>query len=38
MTALVYGPGDIAQAHAADEWVSLDQLQQYAASIARIIA
>jgi acetylornithine deacetylase len=26
MTALVYGPGDIAQAHTADEWVALDQL------------
>jgi acetylornithine deacetylase len=26
MTALVYGPGDIAQAHTADEWVSLQQL------------
>jgi acetylornithine deacetylase len=27
MTAFVYGPGDIAQAHSADEWVALDQLQ-----------
>jgi acetylornithine deacetylase len=27
LTALVYGPGDIAQAHAADEWVSLQQLE-----------
>jgi acetylornithine deacetylase len=26
MTTLVFGPGSIAQAHAADEWVSLDQL------------
>ncbi len=26
--ALVLGPGDIAQAHTADEWVSLAQLQQ----------
>ena len=26
MTSLVYGPGDIAQAHTADEWVALDQL------------
>jgi acetylornithine deacetylase len=24
-TAFVYGPGDIAQAHTADEWVALDQ-------------
>ena len=38
MTALVYGPGHIAQAHAADEWVSLDQLDTYATSIARILA
>ncbi|RZA33054.1 MAG: acetylornithine deacetylase, partial [Lysobacteraceae bacterium] len=30
LTALVYGPGDIAQAHTADEWVSLEQLQGYA--------
>ncbi len=37
MTAFVYGPGDIAQAHAADEWVSLAQLQRYADSVARII-
>ncbi len=26
LTALVFGPGDIAQAHTADEWVALDQL------------
>jgi acetylornithine deacetylase len=38
MTAIVYGPGDIAQAHAADEWVALEQLQRYAASIARILS
>jgi acetylornithine deacetylase len=37
MTALVYGPGDIAQAHSADEWVSLGELQRYADSIARIL-
>ena len=37
MTAIVYGPGDIAQAHAADEWVALEQLQRYAGSIARIL-
>ncbi|MCE5234025.1 MAG: acetylornithine deacetylase [Mizugakiibacter sp.] len=36
-TALVYGPGDIAQAHSADEWVALDQLAAYAASVHRII-
>ncbi|HEX7815385.1 acetylornithine deacetylase [Dyella sp.] len=36
-TSFVYGPGDIAQAHAADEWVALDQLQHYAQTIYRII-
>lgn len=36
-TALVYGPGDIAQAHTADEFVTLEQLQRYAASVHRII-
>jgi len=37
-TAIVYGPGDIAQAHTADEWVALDQLNQYAETVARLIA
>ncbi len=36
-TAFVYGPGDIAQAHSADEWVALDQLQSYATVIYRIV-
>ena len=36
LTALVYGPGDIAQAHTADEWVSLQQLQAYADTVQRI--
>jgi acetylornithine deacetylase len=36
-TALVYGPGDIAQAHTADEWVALDQLKAYAESVCRIL-
>ncbi|MET1025050.1 MAG: acetylornithine deacetylase [Pseudoxanthomonas sp.] len=36
-TALVYGPGDIAQAHTADEWVALEQLQRYTDSIIRIL-
>ena len=30
MNAIVYGPGDIAQAHTADEWVSLQQLSEVA--------
>lgn len=37
LTAFVYGPGDIAQAHTADEWVSLEQLQRYTESIIRIL-
>jgi acetylornithine deacetylase len=37
-TAFVYGPGDIAQAHSADEWIALDQLQQYADTLYRIVA
>lgn len=36
-TSLVYGPGDIAQAHAADEWVGFEQLSRYAESIERIL-
>lgn len=38
LTAFVYGPGDIAQAHTADEWVALNQLQSYADAACRIIA
>ena len=37
LTAFVYGPGDIAQAHTADEWVSLGQLNAYTTSITRIL-
>ena len=36
-TALVYGPGDIVQAHTADEWVALEQLQRYAETVYRIL-
>ena len=36
-TAFVYGPGDIAQAHSADEWVALEQLERYAQTVCRII-
>ena len=35
--SFVYGPGDIAQAHTADEWVALDQLAHYAQTIHRIV-
>lgn len=37
LTAIVYGPGDIAQAHTADEWVALEQLQRHGESVARIL-
>jgi acetylornithine deacetylase len=38
MDAIVFGPGSIAQAHAADEWVSLDQLACAAGHYARLLA
>lgn len=37
LTAMVYGPGDIAQAHTADEWVALEQLQRYTGAVTRIL-
>ena len=37
LTAIVFGPGDIAQAHTADEWVALHQLQSYAEAVKQII-
>ena len=37
LTALVYGPGDIAQAHSADEWVLLSELAEAAQTYRRII-
>ncbi|MCP3674339.1 MAG: acetylornithine deacetylase [Gammaproteobacteria bacterium] len=37
LTAIVFGPGDIAQAHTADEWVSLNQLQQVELHYTKII-
>ena len=37
MTALVYGPGDIAQAHAADEWVALEQLRTAVETYCRLL-
>ena len=36
-TAFVFGPGDIAQAHAADEWVALDQLDNATRTYLRIV-
>jgi len=38
LTAFVFGPGDIAQAHTADEWVSLEQLARAAAHYGRLLA
>jgi acetylornithine deacetylase len=35
--ALVFGPGDIAQAHTADEWVAIDQLERAAAHYSKVI-
>jgi len=37
LIAFVFGPGHIAQAHSADEWVALDQLDTYTHHITRII-
>ncbi len=36
-TTFVFGPGDIAQAHSADEWVDLGQLQGYADTVHGIV-
>lgn len=38
LTAFVFGPGDIAQAHTAHEWVSLEQLACAAGHYARLLA
>ena len=37
LTALVYGPGDIAQAHTAGEWVALEQLSTAASNYQRLL-
>ncbi|MGV8943652.1 acetylornithine deacetylase [Thermomonas sp.] len=37
LTALVYGPGDIGQAHTAGEWVALDQLAIAASNYQRLL-
>lgn len=36
--ALVYGPGNIAQAHTAGEWVSLDELDKVTSEYMRILS
>lgn len=38
LPAIVLGSGDIAQAHTADEWVALEQLQQLRACYERLIS
>jgi acetylornithine deacetylase len=38
LCAIVFGPGDIAQAHSADEWVALPQLQAAANYYATILS
>jgi acetylornithine deacetylase len=35
--SVVFGPGDIAQAHTADEWVSLAQLEKATALLTRFL-
>lgn len=37
LSAIVLGPGDIAQAHTADEWVEVEQLTQITACYRRIV-
>jgi acetylornithine deacetylase len=34
--AVVFGPGDIAQAHTCDEWVSLDEVEQASEILYRL--
>ena len=36
--SVVFGPGDIAQAHTADEWISLDSLERGKALVHRFLA
>ena len=36
--AVVFGPGDIAQAHTVDEWVSLDEVEQASEILFRLLA
>lgn len=38
LPAVVYGPGDIAQAHTAGEWVELAQLEQVAQTYKRLLS
>jgi acetylornithine deacetylase len=38
INAVVYGPGDIARAHGADEWVSIDELEQACKQFAMLVS
>ncbi len=38
MPAVLYGPGDVALAHAANEWLPLDELVQAAEVLTLLIA
>jgi acetylornithine deacetylase/succinyl-diaminopimelate desuccinylase-like protein len=35
--SVVFGPGDIAQAHTADEWISLTQLERARDMVLRFL-
>jgi acetylornithine deacetylase/succinyl-diaminopimelate desuccinylase-like protein len=35
---VVFGPGDIAQAHTADEWISLESLERGKGLLRRFLA
>jgi acetylornithine deacetylase len=37
ISTVVFGPGDIAQAHTADEWIDLDSVRNASAIIRRLI-
>jgi acetylornithine deacetylase len=38
LPAVVFGPGDIAQAHTCDEWVSLPEVEQASDILFRLVA
>src|SRR3546814_15457035 len=38
LTAMVYGPGKLAPAHSADEWVAMEQCHNSPSAVSRIIA
>jgi acetylornithine deacetylase len=38
LTSIVFGPGHIAQAHTANEWIALDQLDRAAQTYTRLFS